>query len=662
MRAPRALGALALLAACAAAPWLPGPWATLRWFALCIAPGAAALLLLHPAVLRDAARATASVILASSVLAPLSYFALLRLLGRPDAALAIYGPAWGLLLSGAWLAHGGRGAAGAARSRTLAGIGLLGLVIALPLLLNADLRVRSDAWTHIALTRQVLSEPYPWTDPRFAGEPLRYFWFLNVWASGFAARGGTSIPWALALTNLAQAVAFVAALRAAAGSLFSAAPLRRAALAVALFGLNPLGLYGVTTHWLQGVVGATREADPAAPLSRLRFADAEVIHALTPYGTSFVAWIDKFVVVTAFGIAMTAAVLLATLLWEAARARRLSSGGALLLGVGFLAVLLHHSLAAAFLGLTLGASLLLPRIAGRGALGWRDTLLALGVLCAALLATLPYQASILAGRESAGATGYGLALQRVWALTAITAIGPLLALLWLGRRRLAEALGGAGPHFTAFAGVSLLLILCVSLPSVNENKMINLFYCAAAPAGAAGLLALRDALRRRPIGRCLWIALAAGAIAVPALIWGGHALHRDPPLPPGVIEALAWAREETPPEAVFIEPEGRRLAMNRVERDMLAGDRTFIRECGYPAAPLLARLALIERLYRTGEIAAEDREILSALGRPVYALYLRSEWPGGDDREAPVPATGDFVRVFSKEDARIYRFRQQEPR
>lgn len=200
-------------------------------------------------------------------------------------------------------------------------------------------------------------------------------------------------------------------------------------------------------------------------------------------------------------------------------------------------------------------------------------------------------------------------------------------------------------------------MLLVAMPSVNENKPIILFFCAAAPAGGAGWLALRERLRPSAPGRWLGFALAAGAIGVPVLLWIGHALHRDPPLPAGVAEACAWARAETPPEAIFLEPEGRRFLMNRVERDMLASDRTFVRECGYPADAIGRRLELIARLYGEGALTVDDRALLAGIERPVYAFYLRAARSGGDDREAPRPDGADFVRVYRNGDSEIYRFR-----
>jgi hypothetical protein len=659
------LRALLLFAATALPAVWTGPWATARVFSLCIAPGAALVLLALPGLVRDRSRALVAVILASAVLSPLSSLILLRSLGSFDATVVPQALFWGLILAGASLTRRAaarpstlpaapRTLAARIRRSELAAIALATLVIGLPLLLNADLRQRSDAWTHIALVREVMRGPGPWTDPRFAGEPLRYFWFLNVWAGGLVARGGTSIPWALAWINLAQLTAWVAAAFTITRRLFAQPRLRRAALALIAFGLNPLGLLGVVTHPLQGLIGATHgDAALRAGMSKLQFLNADVIYALTPHTTFFVAWIDKFLVVTAFGIGMTGALFLAGTLWEAIRDGELRGETLALLAIGLAAVLLHHLVAGAFLGVTLGAALLVPRLLGRTPLGWRSTLLGLAVMAAVALATLPYQASILLGRE-AGDSGFGIALQGVWVRTTLVTLGPLLALLVVGRRECARLLGRAALPALVFVAVSLALILFVAMPSVNENKLIILAFCAAAPLGAPGLLALHERLRRGRFGRGSWRVLAAAAMLVPALIWFGHLVHRDPRVPADASAACAWIRAHTPPAAVLIEPEERRFAMNRAARDMLASDRTFIRECGYPRAPLMARLDLIGRLYRDGALTPPDRELLTALGRPVYALYVRDAGAGAG--ASPDPAPGDFEEVFSRPGAAVYRF------
>ncbi len=658
-RAPAALAVLTLSALTLLAPWLRGPWAALRFPALCLAPGAAVLLWLAPRLRRDPPRAIASALLGSAALAPLSLFAGLRALGGIDPALVAASMFWALLLalgglrglvaraSRARMEHpeteGGR----CPQFRTAAEIAAVTLVIALPLLINGELRVRSDAWTHVALVREILRGTYPWHDPRFAGQPLRYFWFFNLWAAGFSARGGLSLPWGLVLVNCAGLAAAVAGLRAVAVRFFPPGPMRRAAWVAAFAGLNPLGILAVPLQLAHGLVG--RSHSLAAAAAAIHFRGTDVMATLTLYSTSFVAWIDKYLVVTAFGIGMAGAVLISLLIWEAARAGALRRENMLLLALAYLAVVLQHLVAAAFIGAVLGGAIFLARLFRRSRLSWPATAGCLLILIGVLVAASPYWLGILRGGEVDRNDAYGLGLESLWIRTALVTIGPLVLLLFWGRRRLAQKLRGAAFGFTVFVALALLLILIVRMPTVNENKMIILFFCLAAPWAAPGALRLGRAARSAgPFPVLVWRAVIVAACLVPVLLWTGELLQPAPVVSPDAAAGCAWIREHTAPAAVLIEPPERKFLMNRAERDMLASDFTFVLQCGYPHREMKERLDLIQQLYAEGAVGPERAALLERLGRPVYAWFDASDSP-----MRPAAGSG-FSPVFRQGAVDIY--------
>jgi len=67
--------------------------------------------------------------------------------------------------------------------------------------------------------------------------------------------------------------------------------------------------------------------------------------------------------------------------------------------------------------------------------------------------------------------------------------------------------------------------------------------------------------------------------------------------------ACEWLRDETPADAVLIEPVGLELLLNRAEREMLVSRPNFIAECGYPREAMTRRLELVEQLYVTGGLS-----------------------------------------------------------
>ncbi len=666
-----AIGAGILLVATIAAPWLHGPWASARFAAVCVTPGLATLLWLAPGVLRSGPRAVAATLLTSAVLAPGSLFLALLRFGNLDTALLASALLWGAVWAAAIIFrmavhHESPGAiteAAAAGPNGWGGIRcvamLIGatLLIALPLLLNGDLRVRSDAWTHIGLVRKIVTEPYPWTDPRFAGYPLRYFWFMNLWAAGFAARSGTSFSWGLTLINLTGLAASLAGLLTVTRRFLPTRGLRLVALGVAACGLNPLGAYGSLTQIASALLGRTRTAGSLGEaIAPQHFLDADVTETLTFEATSYVGWIDKYLVITAFGIGMAAAILLAGTVWESARERRVDREQLTLLALGFAATLFHHPIAALILGVTLGAALIVPHLLRQAPLTRRQTLRMLGAMALACLAAAPYLASILQNREAHG-SGFGFGLQRVWILTILAVLGPLIALLVWEWRTLRERLGAAWVSAVAFVATALAFALGVTMPSVNENKAIILFFCIAAPFGAPGVVRLHRWAWRRIPWRIAWLAVLASAVAVPSMIWLGYLLQREPQ--PSVAAAAAgqWIRSQTPADAVLIEPVGARLLMNRAERDMWVSDATFIRECGYPRAALEERIRLVDMLYETGEVDSPGAENLRGLQRPIY-LFVAPETGAAATGTRPIePSPSLFEGVFRSGEAAVYRLR-----
>ncbi len=650
------------LAATWIAPWLTGAWAVGRTVALIVTPGAAVLLWLAPAVLRSPIQAVAAVILTSAVAAPASLFLLARPLGGLDQAWPAYAAMWGMLL----LAARWRRCREAPAPPERHGRGdlayLVGavVVIGLPMLVNPSLHLKSDAWTHVALVREILSEPYPWTDPRFAGQPLRYFWFFNYWAAGFASRGGVSIPWSLALMNLTALTAFSAAVIALVRRLLAGAAGRGPTLAVVLLGCNPLGFYFIAVQ-LARALGGERQgmAFFQRLVDQLHFLDSQVRLTLTPYRTSPVAWLNKFFVITPYGFGMAAAVLALLIVIESIRARRVSAGAWALLAATFAAAAFHHAVAAVVLGCTVGGAILGARLLKRSPLTWSATWALIGAMALAVLAAWPYYAGILLGRDHAGGPdGYGLGIEALWVRTALTSLGPMLLMLWLGRRSLREALGPAAGPFGVLVTLGLLMVLLVRMPTVNENKLLILVYCLLAPFAVFGARRVHAAAWRRPGARAAWVALIAGAAMVPALLWIGYLLDPPEPAPEGPRAAARWLRGHTPPEAVLIELVEEQFLLNRAERDLWVSKPNFIAECGYPRGAMEGRLALVDTLYASGELRPEQLRDLRALGRPVYAFYARYVEGGRRFDALARPSPRDFKRVFHHPDAEVYRLRE----
>src|SRR5882672_9896119 len=107
---------------------------------------------------------------------------------------------------GAWalleLLHAGRADAPADEGEPLPALvrwWSLGLAaaVALPPLLNPFIRVHGDGWVHAGLVWEIAVRGFPPQDPRFAGLPLNYVWFYNLFVALFTGLPGAHDPFAI---------------------------------------------------------------------------------------------------------------------------------------------------------------------------------------------------------------------------------------------------------------------------------------------------------------------------------------------------------------------------------------------------------------------------------------------------------------------------------
>lgn len=648
-RSARGAAAILLVGLTLATPWFTGAWAILRVFGLAVAPGLTFLLFFLPAVLSKPAKTLAATVLGSAVLTPAGLFLFAHLAGSREHALLFHSALWAVLLAAGLLKtfRAGEPSIDAADwSSSILPLAGAAFVLVLPILLNDDLRFRMDGRTHIAIVREIVENPYPWTDSRYAGQPLRYWWFYNVWASGFVVRGGISPASSLAVLSLISILAYLCAAAALVRRFFPEPGSKWAAFAVVLFGLNPFGLFAVVTHFARAFTGdVTGIAEVARVFENLHWGDAYVLYTLTPYPASMVAWLDKFLVVTSFGIGMAAATLFSLLLWEEMSG---DDGGRQRLLLGALALeaaIFQHLVAGFFVCATGGGILLLAYFLRRSPLSLPATLrrlLGMGVLAAV---SIPYYLPILTGRESSPGD-LSLDIEWIWFFTALTAIGPLLFLFYWGRRDLADRLRGAWAPLGLFLVLALLIILVIPLPTGNEKKFIQLMFVMTAPFGAAGLLRLVRGLSTGWWRRIAGGLAAAGVVMVVALTWFGFMAHREESLPAEVTSGLRWAAQNLPPDAVLIEPIGVNLSMNRAKRDMYVSDWLNIVECGYPREEMRRRTDLVEEIYRDRSLSRSAASRLRELGRPVYLIWL-TQWGEKSDSRRSIEGMLDAVYANS---------------
>jgi hypothetical protein len=550
------------------------------------------------------------------------------------------------------------------------------LFVALPVLLNAWTRYRSDTWVHAGIVYEISERGIPPQDPRFAGMRLNYVWFYNLFLALLDGLRGGSPFTAIITANVCWMGAQVALGWQLAWTLWRERAAARAALPLLVLGLNAGALLLWPLWLLRAVVGDVRGfVEARRIMTEARWGTVDVIHQLNaPYAYMVNSW-DKFTIGTALGYAY---LLLLVLLWAAARwleasrpdAGPAASGAWRWLVVAFAAaagtMLFHSVVGLSVIPVSLGACLVFALLARRdAALGnpLRQGALAIA-MAAGLVVTLPYFRSIVSGWEAERSGVAHTYLKLGWRMpwTLVTACGVAAAAAWPGlrrawteRRRAALWLGVWALGMAAFACV-------VHLPQDNEHKFVWQVFMPLAVIGGVGFPALLAGVRRR-LGAPLSAAVLAIAFVLPSVLFlvgyasdpaGASApeTHRGP----AERELYAWVRTHTPVDAVFADDRGRDVLLVESRRRLLVGTVFGPEKAAFPSGEMAHRRAVMADLYSSGSQLAADAACLDSLGAPAYVLYRAEDHDGRSPWAALDADSGGFERVYADADGhRVYR-------
>ena len=549
--------------------------------------------------------------------------------------------------------------------------------VALPPIFNGWTRVRSDSWVHAGIVWEIAQRGLPPEDPRFAGMPLHYVWFYNL----FLALLHTLRPDSSPFTHMVTANACWMALEVWLGwqlawTLWRERVAARAALPLLLTGLNAGALLLWPLCLLRALWGEVRGmAEVHRIFAEARFDRVEVMRQLSaPFAWMTNSW-DKFMLGTALGYAY---LLLLLSLWAGARwlaDSRPGGAGASpratwrWLLVGFVAaagmMLFHSVVGLSVIPVSVGACLLFALFAARDPrLGpvSRPLLLAAASL-AGLLATWPYFQSILSGWDTrhTGVRHHYLHLDWQMPWTLLTACG-LTALAALeGLRRAFAERNAAGVWLACWILGMTLFALLVHLPENNEFKFVWQVFAPLALVGGVGLPALLAAWRRR-FGRAAALALTGVAFVLPTA-WLEFGFLADPSgasapethRAPGEPALYAWVREHTPVTAVFADHLSRDVLLVEGRRRLLAGTSFGPERAAFPLDALHRRRAVMADLYGAAADLAGDAACLDSLGGPAYVLYRAGDFAGRTPWAALEQDTARFARVYAADGFFVYR-------
>ena len=550
--------------------------------------------------------------------------------------------------------------------------------VAVPYLVSAYVRVRSDTWVHAAIAWEITLRGLPPLDPRLAGVSLSYVWFYNLFValcmalrpacSPFTVMAVANVWWIVAMVWLGWQLAWLAWRERATA---------RAALPLLLTGLNA-GALLLWPLWLaRALVGETRGIDEVRRvLAESHFDRIDVIYQLpAPFAWMVNSW-DKYMIGTAVGYGY---LLFMVSLWAGGRWLAEPRGdrppGAppawrwlLVVAAAAAGMMLFHSVVGmSVIPVTVVACGVLAVLARRGGIDLpvaRPLALAAASL-AGLAASWPYFRSIFTGwtPERSGVSKQFLLLGWEMPWTLVTACGITAVAAWPGVRRALAERSVAATWLVAWTAGMLGLSLVVHLPLSNETKFVWQVFVPLAVLGGAGFPGLLAGWRQR-LGAPAAGALIAVCFVLPsALMFHGYVADRswarspETYRAPGEDTLYAWIRTHTPPEAVLVDHHFRDVLYVEGRRRLLLGTPAGSDKAGFPFGVLLRRAAVMGDLYGPATDLAGDLAELAPLGAPIYVLYRASDHPGAAPWERLDADTAHFERVYDADGFRVYRVR-----
>jgi hypothetical protein len=550
--------------------------------------------------------------------------------------------------------------------------------VALLLVTSPWLRVRSDTWVHAGIVWEILERGVWPDDPRFAGQPLPYVWFYNL----FIALAGSLRPEPQPFTTMATAnVCWVAAQVGLgwqlAWTVWREARTARAALPLLLTGLNAGALLLWPLWFVRAFAGEVRGAAEAKRIwENAGWDRTDVLYQLgAPFAWMVNGW-DKFTIGTALGYAY---LLLLVALWAGARwlgdERDLRPEGAppawrwlLVAACAGAGMMLFHSvvgLSAVPVGIAACAALALLGMRRPDLAHPRRALALAAALAAGFALTLPYLQAMLRGWEPEQAGFRHEYLRFGWEMpwTLLTACGLVAWAAAAGVRRAFVERRAAGVWLVAWTAPMLGFALVVHLPESNEMKFVWQVFAPLAILGAAGFPAMLAAWRSR-LGRVGAALAVAFAFVLPsALLLRGFLADRsgataaETQRAPGDRELYAWVRTSTPARAVFVDHGARDVLLVEGRRRLYAGTPHGPERSAFPAVELARRREVMADLYGPVAELPRDAEALDAVGAPVYVLYRTSDFPDAAPWAALEADSARFVRAYATPTHRVYRRR-----
>jgi len=538
----------------------------------------------------------------------------------------------------------------------------LGIFIAALLLLTATLpvtrewwRIRSDAWFHAAVVAQIRDFGMPPQDPYFLGEPLQYMWFYHVLLLTLSEALRVDSFWTMAMVNAHAVVALVLAAYYFASILHPRALHRFTAMATLVLAFNAAFWILLPVKLVKAFIGDVRGGEEIARTFALT-----PLHYDRAYGFMNIYYnqeffLDKFMVATAFGIALV----FMTAGWGAAidHLRRGSRFSLALLALCVIGMLGFHSLVGFVFLVGVVGGMALLHLLRRQADDYRPRA-ALAVLItsvACFVVMTPYLYQVMHAKEREQVFPLDFSFPKIAGILISSALVIAVALRaripWRERAASWRFLAGSTAAVTAF---------CFSIALPGPNTYDKLGYFVFIPFAIMAGIAIGDSIasrtgRSRTLVVAAWVLLffvPVNAIAFVSCFGTPDAVEVTP-----AEERLSqWVRANTTRESIFIDDHDRVPLLVTGPRRYYWGTLAYAEQWGYPKSEMTRRKRVVEALYGHGGLDASVLDAMRAVNEPLYVV-VRPEHAGSAVTQHP----DWFETVFEDSEIVLRRFTKQGP-
>ncbi len=541
-------------------------------------------------------------------------------------------------------------------------------LILLSYLVNDYLLIRSDAWYHAAVIREVIARGIPPKEPLLADFSIKYMWFYHFFQSFWIKLSGLSLFGAMAFFNIINAFIFPYFAARFVSRFTARKSVIVFAVLLAIAGLDSPSWILWPVNFVRVFVGdVTGMAEVKRILANTRINGAEVIRFLHPVGTWQVNWNDKFLTLTVFNYSLNMFLVSLILFLKKGFLTESRIRAIITLFVITLGTFLFHTVTGMTLIFTMAGSAVLLFLAYRYVYGEKDASSRFyAPFLASMLAAIPaalYFFSLMAGENEAGGNSLLNNIFHIGGRNILTILFPLAILFFPARtafRKIISAKDTASRILISWVICLLALCVFINIGIVGEKKFIYFLFLVIGPPIYVQIV--EKIKSRTPFYRVFLTATVLVLFLVPAVLTFRGFMMEKP-------DSSMWSRrydfteedkaffdwveKNIPPNAVIAENDNYHLCPVYASRRNLYSSYNVIRGLGYGGEKFDTYRAIQNSIFGKGGDPVKMARSMKRLGRELYIAVWSEDLKSNPDLERKLESEV-FHEVYGSERVSLY--------